>query len=102
MATNVDLGGNVLYVDGIKTNVTTTGVPNIATASTGSISVKQAVNNVNDAIPTKTELTTSFGNPVTLGRGFIGTVDDADGNTNGYIVWCSDTDFFWLKGTKAV
>lgn len=64
-------------------------------------SVPQAVNNVNDTTPTAAELTTSFGAPSTLGRGFIGTVDDADGNTNGYIVWCSDASFYFLKGTKA-
>jgi hypothetical protein len=62
---------------------------------------KQAVNNVNDTTPTAAELTTSFGDPATLGRGFIGTVDDADGDTNGYIVWCSDAAFYFLKGTKA-
>lgn len=66
------------------------------------VKTKQAVNNVNDTTPTKAELTTSFGNPLTLGRGFIGTVDDADGNTNGYLVFTSDADFFFLKFTKAI
>lgn len=65
------------------------------------VKTKQAVNNVNDATPTKAELTTSFGDPTTLGRGFIGTIDDNDGNTNGYLVFTSDTDFFFLKFTKA-
>lgn len=69
---------------------------------TDGINTIQAVNNVNDAIPTKAELTTSFGNPATIGRGFIGTVDDADGDTNSYIVWASDANYYWLKGTKAL
>lgn len=81
MPQKIDFKGNVIVTDGVA--------------------VKQAVNNVNDTTPTKAELTTSFGDPVSLGRGFIGTVDDADGNTNGYLVWTSDTDFFFLKGTKA-
>lgn len=66
------------------------------------LKTKQAVNNVNDATPTAAELTTSFGAPATLGRGFVGTVDDNDGDTNGFIVWCSDASFYFLKGTKAV
>lgn len=59
------------------------------------------MNDVHDTAPTITELTTSFGDPATLGRGFIGTVDDADGDTNSYIVWVSDASFFYVKGTKA-
>jgi len=62
---------------------------------------KQAVNDVHDTTPTAAELTTSFGNPATLGRGFLGTVDDNDGDAIGYIVWCSDASFYFLKGTKA-
>lgn len=65
------------------------------------IKTKQAVNNVHDTAPTIAELTTSFGDPATLGRGFIGTVDDADGNTNFYIVAVSDASYFFLKMTKA-
>lgn len=66
------------------------------------VNTKQAVNNVHDTTPTAAELTTSFGSPSSLGRGFVGTVDDADGDTNGYLVWTSDASFYWLKGTKAV
>lgn len=91
---DVDLRGNTLVVDGLKPQ-------KALDVKTYGLNTKQAVNNVNDTAPTKSELTTSFGNPVTLGRGFVGTVDDADGNTNSYIVWTSDTDFFYLKGTKA-
>ncbi len=66
------------------------------------LKTKQAVNQVNDTTPTAAELVTSFGAAATLGRGFIGTVDDNDGDTNGYIVWVSDASFYFLKGTKAV
>jgi hypothetical protein len=62
----------------------------------------QAVDNVHDTTPTAAELTAAFGSPETLGRGFIGTVDDADGDTNGYICWTSDASWYFLKGTKAL
>lgn len=115
MGITYDLGGNTLVVDTLRTGATKQGQEGTAidgvsaTAQTiagvktftDSIKVKQAVNNVHDTAPTAAELTTSFGNPATLGRGFIGTVDDADGDTNGYIVWCSDASFYFLKGTKA-
>lgn len=65
------------------------------------LKTKQAVNQVHDTAPTIVELTTSFGDPTTLGRGFIGTVDDNDGDTNFYIVAVSDGSFFYTKMTKA-
>ena len=78
-------------------NLTASGT---VTAS-GGVRTKQAVTNVHDTTPTKAELTTAFGDPATIGRGFVGTVDDADGDTNGYIVWASDANYYFLKGTKA-
>lgn len=117
MTTIVDMGGNTLVVEAIRTGATKAGEQSVATPVSGvsisaqtftgvktfsdSIKVKQAVTNVNDTTPTAAELTTAFGNPATLGRGFVGTVDDADGDTNGYIVWCSDASFYFVKGTKA-
>lgn len=65
------------------------------------VRTKQAVNNVHDSAPTISDLTTSFGDPATLGRGFIGTVDDNDGDTNFYLVAVSDGSFFYTKMTKA-
>lgn len=105
MATSIDLRGNTILVDAVTTTETNTVAGLTATgvvdANAAGIRTKQAVNNVHDTAPTKAELTTSFGDPATLGRGFIGTVDDADGNTNGYLVYTSDADFFFLKFTKA-
>ena len=69
--------------------------------ATGGVRTAQAVTQVNDTTPTKAELTTAFGDPATIGRGFIGTVDDNDGNTNGYLVFATDADYFFLKFTKA-
>lgn len=115
MGIEYDMGGNTLIVDTIKTGATRQGqagtaIDGVTAAAqtiagvktfTDSIKVKQAVNNVHDTVPTAAELTTSFGDPAVLGRGFIGTVDDADGNTNAYLVFCSDASFFYLKFTKA-
>jgi len=79
--------------------ITPAGVLN---ASAAGVRTKQSVANVNDTTPTAAELTGTFGSPATLGRGFVATVDDADGDTNGYIVWTSDASWYWLKGTKAL
>jgi hypothetical protein len=80
-------------------NETVAGVVN---ATAAGMRTKQAVTNVHDTTPTDAELDTAFGTPATLGRGFIGLVDDADGDTNGYICWTSDASWYFLKGTKAV
>lgn len=61
----------------------------------------QAVNNVHNTNPTIAELTVSFGAPASLGRGFIGTVDDNDGDAISYIVWTTDAGFYYVIGTKA-
>jgi hypothetical protein len=61
----------------------------------------QAVNNVHDTTPTAAELAVSFGAAASLGRGFIGTIDDNDGDAISYIVWTTDASFYFVKGTKA-
>ena len=76
-----------------------TGVVGVFTAA--GLRTQQAVNNVHDTTPTAAELTTSFGDPATIGRGFVGTVDDADGDAINYIVWASDASYYFVKGTKA-
>lgn len=114
-STESDMGGMTLVVKALKTGANTAGatgtsVVGLSTAAqtitgqktfSSGINTSQAVNNVNDTTPTAAELTTSFGAPAGLGRGFVGTVDDADGDTNGYLVWTSDASFYFLKGTKA-
>jgi hypothetical protein len=81
MVQNVDLTGNKLVTSGVNT--------------------VQAVTNVHDTTPTKAQLTTAFGDPTTLGRGFVGTIDDNDGDAISYIVWTSDANFYFVIGTKA-
>ncbi len=104
MGVAVDMAGNDLTL----TSITTTGTNTVAginasgvvNANTAGIRTKQSVANVNDTTPTAAELTGTFGSPATLGRGFVATVDDNDGDTNGYIVWTSDASWYFLKGTK--
>lgn len=91
----------VSYVGRIKRHQSSTLAWVEINAARGPLKVPQAVNQVHDTAPTEAELTTSFGAPASLGRGFIGTVDDNDGNTNFYIVAVSDASFFFLKMTKA-
>lgn len=64
--------------------------------------VQQSVNDVHDTTPTDAQLDTAFGTPATLGRGFIGTIDDASGETNFYLCITTDNSWFWVKMTKAV
>lgn len=85
--------------DGEIVLVSTVANPVNATAS--GIRTIQVVDNVNDTTPTNAELDTAFGTPETLGRGFIGTIDDNDGDAIGYIVWTSDASFYFIIGTKA-
>lgn len=115
MAETYNLAGNTLVVEDLKTGATKTSptgtsVSGVSSASQTFTGVKnfssgvrtvQAVTNVNDTTPTKAELTTALGDPATIGRGFIGTIDDADGNTNFYLVCASDADYFFVKLTKA-
>lgn len=114
MTTNVDLAGNTLHVEQIVTGVTKQGQPGspVMTAGTAQtvtakknfsagINTRQVMANVDDTTPTEASLTSAFGTPASLGRGFIGTIDDNDGDTNGFLVWTSDASWYFLKGTKA-
>ena len=106
-----DLAGN----DITATSVTTTGAvtagsistsgaiaaTGVLNASTAGLRTKQDVSNVHDTAPTAASLTSAFGSPATLGRGFVATIDDADGDTNGYLVFTSDASWYFLKFTKA-
>lgn len=85
----------------VTSTAVTAGASVVGNFNAAGLRTIQAVTNVNDTTPTAAELTTAFGNPATIGRGFVGTIDDADGDTNGYLVWASDASYYFLKGTKA-
>lgn len=96
----VDMAGNTIHADSVVTTgaLTPTGVVN---GSAAGVRTKQDVSNVHDTVPTAASLTSAFGSPATLGRGFVATIDDADGDTNGYLVFTSDASWYFLKFTKA-
>ena len=77
------------------------GITGSINASSGSVRVKQDVSNVHDTAPTAASLTAAFGDPAVLGRGFVATIDDNDGDTNGYLVFTSAASWYFLKFTKA-
>lgn len=59
--------------------------------------VPQAVTNVHDTTPTQAEMVTALG---AAARGKIGTIDDNDGNTVGYLCFSSDASWYFIAGTK--
>lgn len=67
----------------------------------GAVRVPQSVANVTEAAPTAAQLTSAFGSPATLGRGFIGTVDDNDGSLASVLCWTTDADWFHVVGVKS-
>ena len=70
------------------------------TATTGIVNVQSVVDF--SSPPTDAELDSAFGTPATVGRGFIATIVDADGDTAGWTVWASDASWYYIAGTKAV
>jgi hypothetical protein len=66
--------------------------------ATAGLLTKQAVTNVHDTTPTQAEMVTAFG--AVPGRGFIGTIDDNDGNAVSYLCWSTDASYFFVAGTK--
>jgi len=66
------------------------------------IQTKVAINNVDDTTPTAAQLTTSFGSPSAVGTGFVGLVNDANGDSNNYLVFSNGTSYFYHKFNKAV
>lgn len=56
--------------------------------------------NVNDTIPTAAEAISAFGAAATTGAGFIGIINDNNGDTNNYLVLGNGTSYYALKFTK--
>ena len=89
-----DVTGNVT---GNVTGDVTGNVTGSINATSGTLQVKQAVTNVHDTTPTQAEMVTALG---AAARGKIGTIDDNDGNTVGYLCFSSDASWFFIAGTK--
>lgn len=65
---------------------------------TCNVQLPQAVDNVHDTTPTAASIVTALG---AAARGKIGTIDDADGDTNTYLCIATDASWYYLKFTKA-
>lgn len=51
--------------------------------------------------PTDAELDSAFGTPATVGKGFVGIVDDDGAGTTAYLVFSDGTNWWYLSFTKA-
>lgn len=58
--------------------------------------------NVSPGAPTDAELDAIFGQPATVGAGFIGIVNDSGGGTECYIVWSDGANWWNKNGNKSV
>ena len=65
------------------------------------VNTKCTVGNVHDTTPTLAQITTEFGAPTAVGAGFLGTIDDAAGGVNFYLIGSDGTNYFFTKMTKA-
>lgn len=63
--------------------------------------VPHSIGNVTNAGPTAAELTALFGAPATLGRGWFAILDDEGIGARVWIIWATDTHFFYVAGTRA-
>ena len=92
-----------LYIDNVKAfDVDGAGIDFVeAITATGGLNLPQSVADVSDP-PTDAELDVAFGTPATLGRGFMATIDDNDGDLKNWLVWTSDASWYYAAGTKAV
>ena len=84
--------GSTLAVTGATT------LSGLVNAGTAGLRTFQAVTNVHDTTPTQAEMVTAFG--AVPGRGFIGTIDDNDGNAISYICWSTDASYYFVIGAK--
>lgn len=62
----------------------------------------QSVAEVTDVTPTAAELTTAFGEPAAVGRGYTNTIDDGGADASVYLVVSTGTSWFYAPLTKAV
>lgn len=68
-------------------------------APTGGIATQYGVTNVHDTTPTQAEVITQFGAIAGKPNGWLGTINDADGNTNLYLICKMGTKYGFLKFT---
>jgi len=94
-------GGAITNPYALHVDAGTSRFDGFVDATGAGVATIQSTDNVHDTTPTNAELDTAFGTPATVGRGFLGTIDDASGETNAYLCFSSDNEWFFLKFTKA-
>jgi hypothetical protein len=63
--------------------------------------IRFATTNVSSP-PTDSEMDTAFGQPATVGAGFMALVDDNNANTTFWLITCNGTSWQYEELTKAV
>lgn len=66
----------------------------------GGVATKSVAANISDP-PTDAELDAAFGEPATVGDGFIGVITDNSGGTKSYVVWAHGTTWEYAVGAVA-
>lgn len=97
----VTTGGATITAGGLT--VTAGGITvaaGVSNFSAAGIKTIQAVTDVHDTVPTAANCVTAFGAAATVGRGFIGTIDDADADARGFLVFASDASYYFIAATK--
>lgn len=94
-----DVDGDTEYA--IYTNTTAPSVIKGITDFQAGLRTIIVTDNVSSP-PTDAELDTAFGQPSTVGAGFVGIVNDNAAGTAEYICWSDGTNWFYAAGTKAV
>jgi hypothetical protein len=96
---NGGTGGYIFANDDNSNNDVLINASGLMTVNNG-IATKNSTANVSNP-PTDAELDSAFGAPATVGAGFIGTLDDAGGGANFYLVASDGSNWWHFTGTKA-
>lgn len=101
--TFINCGGTITDNNGTNTIINGTDVSTIGSRYDFNVGLTtiQSTANVSSP-PTDAELDAAFGTPATLGRSFIGFVDDASLETDMWMVTTSDNSWWYSAMTKAV
>lgn len=102
-----DMAGVELIIDTLRVGAKKPGdLGTLVTAESigggGSAPPTQSVGEVTDVAPTAAELTAAFGEPASVGRGFMATIDDGGADASVYLVVSTGTSWFYAPLTKAV
>ncbi|MFA7287047.1 MAG: hypothetical protein WC052_05290 [Patescibacteria group bacterium] len=64
--------------------------------------VKLSAADVTAAAPLDAELDSAFGQPASVGAGFVGIINDAGGGLASMLCWTDGASWYYVIGTKAL